>query len=53
MHHFDTYQIRRERIGLKLDALSERFDQLPVDDPERDQLLALIEALNIAHNAED
>ena len=53
MHQFDTCQIRRERIGLKLDALSERFDKLAVDDRERDRLSCQIEALNIAHNAED
>jgi hypothetical protein len=53
MRHFDTYEIRRERIGLKLDALSERIDQLAVDDPDRDRLSCQIEALNIAYNAED
>jgi hypothetical protein len=53
MHHFDTYEIRRERIGLKLDALSERFDKLAVDDPDGDRLSCQIGALNIAYNAED
>ena len=51
--NFDPYRIRRERIGLKLDALCERFDQLATDDPERAQILHQIEALNIAYNAED
>lgn len=51
--NFDPYRIRRERIGLKLDVLCERFDQLATDNPEREQLLRQIEALNIAYNAED
>ena len=52
-NNFDPYRVRRERIGLKLDALCERFDQLATDNPERDQLLPQIEALNIAYNVED
>lgn len=51
-NNFDPYRVRRERIRLKLDALCELCDQLPADDPERDQLLCQIEALNIAHNVE-
>jgi hypothetical protein len=51
-NNFDPYRIRRERIRLKLDALCDRFDQLAADDPEREQLLCQIEALNIAHNIE-
>ena len=49
----DRYRIRRERIELKLDALCEKHDQLAADDPEREQLLKQIEALNIAHNVEE
>jgi hypothetical protein len=52
-NNFDHYRILRERIGLKLDALCESFDQLATDDPEREQLLCQIEALNIAYNAEN
>jgi len=48
----DPYRVRRERIGLKLDALCERCDQLDPHDPEREQLLCQIEALNIAYNVE-
>ena len=51
--NFDHYRIRRERIGLKLDALCDHFDQLATDNPERDQILRQIEALNIAYNAEN
>lgn len=51
--NFDHYRIRRERICLKLDALCEKHDQLATDDPEREQLLMQIEALNIAYNVED
>jgi hypothetical protein len=51
--NFDPYLIRRERISLKLEALYERFDQLASNDPERDQCLKQIEALDIAYNAED
>ena len=51
--NFAPYRIRRERIGLKLDALCDHFDQLATDDPERGQILRQIEALNIAYNAED
>jgi hypothetical protein len=51
--NYNHYRIRRERIGLKLDALCERLDQLATNDPERDQLLMQIEALNIAYNVED
>ena len=51
--NFAPYRIRRERIGLKLDALCDHFDQLATDNPERKQLLRQIEALNIAYNAKD
>lgn len=51
--NFDTYRIRREVIARKIDALCDRFDQLATYDPEREQLLCHIEALNIAYNAED
>jgi hypothetical protein len=51
--NFDPYQIRRERIRLKLDALCEKHDQLATEDPEREQLLMQIEALNVAYNVED
>lgn len=50
--NFDPYRIRRERISLKLDALCGRCDQLAADNPERDQLLRQIEALNKAYNVE-
>lgn len=49
----ELYRIRRQCIARKIDALCERFDQLNAEDPEREQFLNQIRALNIAYNAED
>ena len=52
-NNFDRYRIRREVIARKIDALWERHSQLAADEPERDQLLDQIWALNIAYNVEE
>jgi hypothetical protein len=52
-NHDDRYRIRRERIALKFDELCAKHNQLADDDPERDQLLDQMWALNLAYNVED